>query len=231
MMGVTIGDKHTNRDWGLKWHSCAVSMPEAQSIEIQVPGRDGVIDLTETLTGEVRYKMRTITLSFVKFCGIAEWQTAYSAIAAYCHGKRMKVVLDTDAMYYYFGRVLVSAETKDNRSNNITLTIESDPYKYDVMDSCDEWEWDAFNFESGIIRSYNGIKIAGERQLTVVGTNKKTVPTITCSQPMTLMINNDVFELKKGDNRDSGIVINPGENKMIFQGEGTITIEFKGVCL
>jgi hypothetical protein len=52
MLGVTIGDKHTYRDFGLRWlEPYTIDYPEPWTFIVDVPGTDGQIDLTEALTG------------------------------------------------------------------------------------------------------------------------------------------------------------------------------------
>lgn len=65
MNGVKFGSKHSYDDWGLILKSRPViSPPSPKTIYIDVPGADGIIDLTESMTGEVKFNNRTITFEF-----------------------------------------------------------------------------------------------------------------------------------------------------------------------
>lgn len=60
-----IDDKHTERDWGLIWTDVKIESPEEQRKYITIPGRDGVLDLTEALKNGVRYGNRSVTNTFI----------------------------------------------------------------------------------------------------------------------------------------------------------------------
>ena len=64
MIGVTIGEKHSYNDWGLILSSQTISPPTPQINMVSVPMRDGSIDITETLSGDVKYDDRTLTFTF-----------------------------------------------------------------------------------------------------------------------------------------------------------------------
>ena len=57
--GVIFGDNHSYRDWGLVTKTRPViGSPEPKTIYIDIPEADGQLDLTESLTGEVKFKNR-----------------------------------------------------------------------------------------------------------------------------------------------------------------------------
>ena len=64
MIGVTIGEKHSYNDWGLILSSKIISPPKPKLNQISVPVRDGTIDLTETLTEDIKFEDRMISLTF-----------------------------------------------------------------------------------------------------------------------------------------------------------------------
>ena len=63
MIGKVFFDgKDTYTEYGLLLASKSIALPEVRTNMIDVPGRDGLLDASEVLTGEVTYKNRTITL-------------------------------------------------------------------------------------------------------------------------------------------------------------------------
>lgn len=48
--------KDTYAEYGLLLASKSISLPEVRTNMIDVPGRDGLLDASEVLTGEVTYK-------------------------------------------------------------------------------------------------------------------------------------------------------------------------------
>ena len=131
MQGVTFGNKHSYRAWKLLLKSKpVVSPPKPKTKIIQVPGTNTVIDLTESLTGgEVKYEPRTIQCEFYVIGGRSKWSAVYSAILNEIHGKKLKIVMDDDQNYYYFGRVAVNEFLSDEASASIVITAEVEPYK------------------------------------------------------------------------------------------------------
>ena len=97
MLGITIGEKHTGRDWGLNLTGIILPMPEPKYNTISIPGFDGSLDLTE-FSGRVVYENREgVEFHFsVNDGSPGAWLARYSEIAGYLHGKRRKVILDTD---------------------------------------------------------------------------------------------------------------------------------------
>lgn len=65
--GVLINDEHTLRDWGAAiTNSDVISMPEPNTTYLEIPGRNGRLDLSESLTGDVTFSNRTIKLQLAK---------------------------------------------------------------------------------------------------------------------------------------------------------------------
>ena len=57
--GVTLGGKHTYRDWGLLPKTRpTIAPPKVRTNYVDVPGLDGALDLSEALTGRVGYQTR-----------------------------------------------------------------------------------------------------------------------------------------------------------------------------
>jgi hypothetical protein len=63
---VTFGDKNTWDDWRLVPASRPVFNPPAQKVKtLEIPGGDGVIDLSQSLTGYPVYQNRTGSIEFI----------------------------------------------------------------------------------------------------------------------------------------------------------------------
>ena len=228
-IGITIGEKHTFRDWGLMWSTATIPMPNARTKTVEVPGMNGVLDLTEAINGEVCYANRSLTFTFTADCSMEQWHALYTQIASYCHGKRLKVVLDTDPSYYYEGRIAVQSTKDNNVYGDLTVAVDADPFKQEMESAAEEWLWDPFSFETGIIRGYKDL--SAPCTLQVIGTAAPVVPVITCSAALTLAFNGETYQLKQGANENPDIVLREGENEMQFIGSGTFTIDFRGCSL
>lgn len=151
---ITFGDKNTWDDWRLVPASRPVFNPPAQKTKvIDIPGGDGVIDLSQALTGYPIYQNRTGSIEFIVMNDFRAWQVAYSEIMDYLHGQSMRAVLEDDPEYFYEGRFVVNSWKSEKDWSRITIDYDLNPYKWALQSSTDEWLWDPFNFQNGVIQS------------------------------------------------------------------------------
>ena len=233
MDGVTFGTKHSYRDWGLLLKSRPViSPPSPKTVYVDIPGSDGVIDLTESLTGDVKFDNRTIKCEFVVLDARNRWSDIYSEIMDYLHGQRMRVRLDEDPTYYYEGRLQVNEWKSDKVTSIITIEGDVEPYKMEMFSSLEDWEWDSFNFETGIIRDYKEIRVEESLTFTIEGRRKSVVPSFTVvsddGSGLQVRFNGTTYDLPDGTSRVLNIVIKNGTNTLYFTGNGTVSIDYRG---
>lgn len=233
MDGVTFGTKHSYRDWGLLLKSRPViSPPSPKTVYVDIPGSDGVIDLTESLTGDVKFDNRTIKCEFVVLDARNRWSDIYSEIMDYLHGQRMKVRLDEDPTYYYEGRLQVNEWKSDKVTSTITIEGDVEPYKMEMFSSLEDWEWDSFNFETGIIRDYKEIRVDESLTFTIEGRRKSVVPSFTVASDdgsgLQVRFNGTTYDLPDGTSRVLNVVIKNGTNTLYFIGNGTVSIDYRG---
>lgn len=195
------------------------------------PGADGELDFTESLTGDVKYKNRMITINLTMIEDISLWSEKISELQNYLHGKRLKIIFDDDLNYYYVGRITVNEFESDKNIKLIVLQGNAEPYKYDVASSTEDWLWDPFDFENGIINETKDLVVDRSLDVTIVGKRKRVVPKFNCSTEMKLIFNGITFTLPKGESYSPYIEIVEGENNFRFIGDGTVTIEYRGGSL
>lgn len=226
---ATLNGKHTYYDYGLYvTNTNPVEPPEVKAEYITVPGRNGDIDLTEALTGYTVYGNRNINLQLGGKKRSQEWPGFMSTFLNEIHGKKVKVVFDNDPSWYYEGRATVSSDyEKGNDIARFTLTINADPYKYSELSTVEPWLWDPFSFVDGVIRYYNQVTVNGSAQITVIGSEKPTIPIITASAAMTVSFNGKSYDLTAGENKIYDIVLMDQEYTLTFTGTGTVSINYR----
>lgn len=229
-VSIRIGEKNTYGDWGLRASRISVGFPEAKTNLIDIPGADGSADLTEAL-GEIPYKNRNIEFVFDAVGTYESWHGLCTDIANYLHGKRMKVILDTDPYYYYIGRLHLDSTKTDDTLHEIVLTGDVDPYKYELYSSVEDWLWDSFNFKTGIIRNYKDLQVKGSRTVNIPGRRKPTVPTIISSAAMSVSFAGKEYAVRAGEQKIYRIVVREGANCLTFTGNGTVSIDYRGGIL
>lgn len=213
MRGVTFDKKHSYHNWGLMLKSRPViSPPTPKTMYVDVPGADGSLDLTESLTGYTQYKNRKITFEFVVIAGRSTWPAIYSDILDTLHGNVVDIVFDDDPHYAYRGRVTVGKWDGKWATATLTMTAEVEPYKT------------ARYSEPG----YKNLTVEGSRTVKVRGTRKPSVPAFTVSADMQVSFGGKAYTLTTGENILPEIIIRQGENLLEFTGNGTVSIDYKG---
>ena len=227
---VQIGEFKTFTDWGLKLESMSVSFPEAKTDQVDIPGANGLLDLSE-VNGQICYKNRTLTLNFSLLDDYTEWHDLSSKIARALHGKVVKCILPDDPNYYYEGRFSLQSTKNSDVLADFVFSGDVQPFKMERYTAAENWLWDLFSFENGIVRGYSEISVSGSLTLEVIGSDMPIVPEITCSAAMNVEIGGQVFELVEGVNKNYDIVLGSGRNMMKFTGNGTVSIDFRGGVL
>lgn len=125
--GLKIGGLHTYRDMKLTLVEESIGLPEVQTYTVEVPGRNGLLDLTEALNGEVTYKNRTCTW---KFADVREYGARTQALVEAVnrlHGRKLDFILDDRPEYTGTGRFTASIEENMRGYTYLKLTADCDP--------------------------------------------------------------------------------------------------------
>ena len=232
--GIKFGEYHSYEEWGLKLISITIGLPEPKTVLIDIPGGDGVLDLSESLTGRMQYGTRKLEFRFdAKNCNYNDWSDLVSNIAGKIHGKRMRITLDTDPCYYYDGTIEISTSKSNEVSAEVVISANCQPYKMELSGSLEDWIWDTFSFETGIIREYKNISVDERLEFYIYGNQKEVIPTFYVDGSSNLKVShkNTTYELKEGENRILTIVLKAGSNKLLFTGTGNVSIDYKGGML
>lgn len=145
--------KNTWDDWHIiPSQRPSIQPPEEKTNYIDVPGRNGVLDLSTALTGYPVYKNRTGTIEFIFMPGYKPWNMLYAEVMNYLNGQILNVYLEDDPGWYYHGKFQVSKwdSKNDGTGSRITLEYDLDPYKISEYGSTDSQLWDNFNLVDGI---------------------------------------------------------------------------------
>lgn len=221
---------NTWTDWKLVMLEVPViSPPEVQSSLLQVPGRDGLLRLTEALDGTVHYYSRTWTATFY-VDDYKNFDDRCSEVMDFLHGKYLKVVSDADPDYYYAGEFTV--DSIDYANGTLTIVGTVDPYKMETTSSLDDWLWDPFDFENGVVREYKDLSVDGTLELTIIGSRKPVRPEFivasTDGSGMTLIYNGVSYALPEGRSMVPAINVGEGEYLLTFIGSGSVSVDYRG---
>ena len=227
---INISGKNTFTEWGLVPTSRPlINPPQVKTSYVDLPSSHGQLDYTEYLLQEVPYGQREGSWEFT-LRPRNNWANVYSTIMNYLHGRRHIVILEDNPLYQYVGRLSVNEWRSDQSRSFIVIDYNLDPFKYSVEASDDtEWLWDDL-FADCI--KYGRFTVTGQKWRNFINAGlREAIPTITCSAAMTLKIGNDSFALVKGINTNANFALQPGDNEMLFIGNGDVVISYREVSL
>lgn len=229
--GVRFNDYHSLDDLGLIFNTKTISEPVPQTKIVNVPGRNGAIDLSEVLSGTVKYNNRTIKIQFTITDNVNEWESKRQELATKLHGEKMRIVFDDDEAFYWLGRVEVGDLKPSGSCAEITISANVDPYKYNITTSAEDWLWDPFDFENGVINELSGLVVDGTLDVMIIGLQRWENPIIISDSQMQVEYDGNTYNIKAGSQVLYDIIIEEGENHLIFRGNGTVTVNYRGGSL
>ena len=221
MMGKVFFDgKDTYTEYGLLLASKSISLPEVRTNMIDVPGRDGLLDASEVLAGEVTYNNRTIKLKLIGVDTVSgkTWPAAISDFCNKVHGKRVKITFPEDTTHFYTGRCSVGQVELVKMMQAIPVTVDCDPWKYK-------------NAKTTVSRSDLG---TAYKQLSLPNERRPVIPTITVAQDTTLLWGSSTINISAGDHILPAIRLAAGSNTLkakVASGTGSITVTYQEASL
>lgn len=127
-------DTESKNSW-IDWHLVPTSRPviappKKKTTTVDIPGADGVLDLSEVVAGKPTYNNRTGTIEFLVQNGFKPWAEMYSTVMNYLNGTKKKMILNDDPDYYYEGIIIVSNWVSEQHYSKITIEYDLYPYKF-----------------------------------------------------------------------------------------------------
>lgn len=137
--GVTIisdtgASYHSFADFGLAiGNTDYIKEPEYETHYVEILGRNGFIDLSETVSGRVIYKAREISIEFGGMNPEAQWDDVISNMRNLFHGRTVQLIFDNDPEWYWTGRAEINDFDRFRNMGTFTFDIpKADPFKYSV---------------------------------------------------------------------------------------------------
>lgn len=106
--------------------------PEPKTYTVDIPGGNGVIDLTEALTGDVAYKNRKQEFTFAVI-DVKNFEKVKTEVSNFLHGRAFDYTMTMDPGYTYHGRFTVDSYSHAAYANGLLgqfkVTVDANPYK------------------------------------------------------------------------------------------------------
>lgn len=123
IIGAHGGTVRPYEDYGMYLVSYDAPPPTPKTLEVQIEGRSGSIDLTEW-AGDVFYDTRNVTVKLRDMRGDA------TELITRLNGRRVRVYFDDLPGWYFVGRIESINDNTRKHVSDLTLKIKCDPWKY-----------------------------------------------------------------------------------------------------
>lgn len=229
---------HTLDDWDLALgNNNYIGDPEMETTYIQVPGRTGLIDASEVISGRRIYKKRSLEFELGGIRDRLDWDGVISAFRNNIDGRVCRLTLDNDKNYYWRGRAYIRGFDRFRDLGTFSLAVPTaDPYKYNKTSSAEPWLWDPFNFETDMITYIGAITVVGSASVTIPHGHMATSPELVVSDmtspTFTVTANGMTYPLTVGTNRVPSILVGGDTDvELEFTGDGKIQIVYRSGSL
>jgi phage-related protein len=209
MKGVYFGNYHSYDDFNLILSSKTIGSPSPKTETIDIPGGDGVLDLTDFF-GEVKYNNRELSFEFSTIVPQSEFMALFSMVQNALHGQKMQIILDEDSEWYYTGRISVSEWKAEKSVGKITIDCDCEPYKTRLGDT------EIFQMVSGT-----------EEKVILPNGRKTVVPLIDITGNINLTYGENFWALTEGRYELPAVILQNGDNEIIVGGTGTATFTYR----
>lgn len=174
--------------------------PEPKTYTVDVPGGNGVIDLTTALTGDVVYNNRTQTFQFAVIDTTNnDFETVKTEFSNYIHGKAFDYQITMDPGYTYHGRFKVSSYEHQAFTSGIlgTINVEVDAEPYKLKEHC-----------------VYKLNATGGKMFRLESGRMPVHPVIECEEPCLVTWNGNVTAVPAGIYRLNHILFQDGWNEI-----------------
>lgn len=210
MKGISFDGLHSYRDFSLVLAPKAIGSPQVKRYQIEVPGADGTLDLTDFF-GEPKFENVTHTFEFSLPVPQTELLYTYQSIKNAIHGKKMRIILDDDPLFYYIGRCEVSPLTQEKTIGKLSIVCDCDPYKYRTQ------------------KTVFKIDVTGEFTTTIPNSRKRVVPEvqIVTDGSIRIVYQNNIWDLGSGSYILPELELVEGNNEVSVTGTGSVILTYR----
>lgn len=216
MRGIQFNNNHSADDWGLILNSRKNTPPQPKYVKVSVDGRDGDLNLSRALTGDMRYSDRKVSYGFVATDGSqVEREELISNIINEIHGQEVKIIEPDDPDHYLLGEVEVSDVQNNKAYATFEVSAICEPYRY---------------FNEEVNRVINVTATESNIILTNAGT-KSIIPTLTVTGEVNIKYNDTSVSFSSGSFKLTSLVLRKGATVITVSGSGTLIVSYREAIL
>lgn len=217
MKGISFGNIHSYNDLHLILAPFTPSPAKPKTNFLNVPGRDGYLDLTEA-NGEVKFDSRDFTFKFtIAPNDEMTFDERVAHVSSLLNGRQFKITLDRDPDFYWFGRCSVDKYAQNKIIGEVTVKATVDPYKLKQSETVVVVEL-----------AESAAEVLKPETVFLTNGRMASVPTIECTnEGVIVTFNGTDYTLQSGTNRILDIRLADGSNVLKLLGCGTVTITWQ----
>lgn len=211
MKGITFGNLHSYNDLNLILNSKELGSPEVKVREIDIEGADSSLDLTDFF-GEAKFENLTHKFNFSTIVPHKQFPSLFSTVKNALHGKKMRIILDDDPLFYYMGRIHVSGFANEKNIGIISVECDCEPFKYKL--------------EKTVVSR----AVSGTQTITLTNGRKRAVPEVRIEATSSIRIEyqgSNIWDLGSGSYTLPELELVEGANAVTVTGTGTITFTWQ----
>lgn len=197
------------KDWNIVLTKTEIAFPSPKLSTVDIKGADGVLDLSEALTSDIKYSNRTIDITF-ELMDDNDYTAVISKIGAYLHGRKITVQFANDSMYYYVGRAVIDEWECVKRKGKIVISIECEPYKYRIHETV-----------------INVPVTSTEKTVILTNERQRVYPTISVQGNVKMTWNDSTFDLSDGVYKLLTFYLIEGDNVVKLSGNGSAKFTYR----
>lgn len=216
MRGIQFNDHHSADDWGLILNSRKNTPPSPKYVRVSVDGRDGDLNLSRTLTGDIRYENRKVSYGFIATDGSQiEREELISNIINELHGQEIKIIEPDDPDHYLMGEVEVSDIHNNKAYSTFEVSANCEPYRYSINE-------------------VNRVITLTSEETNIILTNagtKTLIPVIEVNGSVNIKSGSVEVALSSGSYKLMSFALKKGPTVITVRGSGTITVSYREAIL
>lgn len=214
--GILFDNYHTAKNWYMILNAKSLTPPEPKTNYVTVDGRNGDLDLSEALTGEITYENRDAEFTLISTHGTyTDREKIITQMVGILHGRKHRIVLPDDLDHYLIGRCTISDITNNLSYCELTIEATCEPWKYAKRAVGRVFETQAI--PSDIMCVNDGVKTITP-ELTVTGTIRLITDTVDIT-------------LTDGKYKLPDFKLYAGKNIAQLSGDGTLSITYQEAIL
>lgn len=215
-MRKIIFGSYDTETWGLTLTGLKLSTPTPKTTFVDVPGADGLLDLSTVNTGgEIRYNNRDLVATFECSNGTrADRLVLFAEVVNALHGRSMSITLPDDPDHYITGRLSVEIEYCDPAHGALKVKGVCAPWRLAQTEKTVSVTASAT--EKTVTLTNEGRRLAAP-MVTVAGTGAD----------VQLSYGDRDWHLSAGSYHLPDLILLTGANALKYKGTGSLTFKWR----